>query len=88
MQVVVDIPDSLAADWQREQQDLPRSVLEAIAAEGYRSGRLSRGQVRQMLGLNFYAGEEWFKKKNLPLNHTVEEFEKDLKTLDELFPRG
>ena len=42
-----DIQTALAPDW----HELSRHVREALAAEGYRRGRLSLAQVRRLLGL-------------------------------------
>jgi hypothetical protein len=48
MDVQLQIPDDVARVIQNQQPDLSRAALEALALEGYRSGRLSEGQVRRM----------------------------------------
>jgi Uncharacterised protein family (UPF0175) len=50
MDVQIQIPDDVARVIQNQQPDLSRAALEALALEGYRSERLSEGQVRRMLG--------------------------------------
>ena len=50
MDVQLQIPDDVARVIQNQQPDLSRAALEALALEGYRSERLSEGQVRRMLG--------------------------------------
>jgi hypothetical protein len=45
MDVRLQIPDDVARVIQGQQPDLSRAALEALALEGYRSERLSEGQV-------------------------------------------
>jgi len=49
MQVTIDLPEDIARQLQTTQQSVERSVLEATALEGYRSGKLTQAQVRKML---------------------------------------
>lgn len=49
MQVTIEIPDVIAADLRENWGDLPRRVLEALAAEGFRKGKLTDHQVMEML---------------------------------------
>jgi predicted HTH domain antitoxin len=83
MQVLVDIPDSLAGRL-KGGAELSRKVREALAIEGYLSGTLTRGQVAESLGMSFYEAEEWFVRKGLHRNYGVEDLEEDRKTLDRL----
>ena len=50
MQVILDIPDTLAAQLTAAGKDPARAALEALAIEGYRTLRLTESQVRRMLG--------------------------------------
>ncbi len=50
MQIALTVPDEMAADLGENANAVSRLALEALAVEGYRSGRLSAFQVRQMLG--------------------------------------
>jgi predicted HTH domain antitoxin len=50
MQVTVEIPDDMARRLTRPGQDPSRIALEAMAIEGYRSGALSAGPTRRLLG--------------------------------------
>jgi hypothetical protein len=56
MQVTVQLPDNIARQLSHAPGDIPRRILEAVAVEGYRS-ELSRGQVSELLGLNFWETE-------------------------------
>src|SRR5437867_11820107 len=50
MNVAVEIPDSVSAALQSKWRDVPRRVLEATAAEAYRTRALTAHQVGQLLG--------------------------------------
>ncbi|MFZ4574474.1 MAG: UPF0175 family protein, partial [Phycisphaerales bacterium] len=51
MQLTLNIPDRLVASLREAfGNDLNRAVLENFAAEGYRTGKLSRFQVQTILG--------------------------------------
>jgi hypothetical protein len=50
MTIIVKIPDEFAGQLVAPGQDPCRAVLEAIALEGYRSDRLTEGDIRQLLG--------------------------------------
>lgn len=50
MEIVVRIPDNLAATLPTPNGDLARDVLEGYALEGYKSGKLTAFQVQELLG--------------------------------------
>lgn len=50
MDVTIQIPDDLAARIGAA-GDLPRRVLEVLAVEEYRSGRITKAELRRFLGL-------------------------------------
>ena len=82
MDVQLQIPDDVARVIQNQQPDLSRAALEALALEGYRSERLSEGQVRRMLGFRTRIQVHAFlKAHNVYLNYSIHEFEKDLALL-------
>ena len=63
--------------------EFDRVALEAIACEGYRSGRISAGKVAKLLGLeNRFAAEEWLASRGLHWNYSAVELEADRATLD------
>ena len=59
---------------------IPRRILEAVAIEGYRSEQLSRGQVSEMLGLNFWETEAFLKAHGAYLNYSKEDLEQDARS--------
>lgn len=50
MQLTLEIPDHLAPNLAGQSGDISREVLEGYAVQGYRTGKLSTLQVRQLLG--------------------------------------
>lgn len=62
---------------------LDRAALEALAAEGYRSGKLTSYEVGQILGLeNRWAVEKWLADRKIPRDYTIEDFNADMAALD------
>jgi predicted HTH domain antitoxin len=45
--------------------------------EGYRAEQLSRGQVSELLGLNFWETEAFLKKRGAYLHYSKEDLEQD-----------
>ena len=84
MQVTLDIPDELAAPLTGPGQDPARAALEAWGLEAFRQRRLSEYQLRTLLGLS----SRWdlhalLKERQISL-YTLEDFEQDLATNEEL----
>ncbi|MBC7909123.1 MAG: UPF0175 family protein [Pyrinomonadaceae bacterium] len=83
MQVIIDLPEDVARQLQANEQDVERNVLEAIALENYRSGKLTQAQVRKMLGFQTDLQVDAFlKAHNVYLEYSIEDFEKDRETLE------
>ena len=81
MEVRIQIPDDLAAQIQAQGGDLPRSVLEAYALEGYKAGRLSAYQVQEILGFETPMEVDGFLKSHgVYLDYSVEDLEEDVVT--------
>ena len=83
MQVTLQLPDQIAQDLGAG-GDIPRRILEATALEGYRDGRLSRGQVSEMLGLSFSDTEAFLKRHHALLHYSLADLEADRATLDRI----
>lgn len=60
MDLILTIPDDLAA--RLGAKDLPRQALEALAAEAYRTGRLTQPEMRRLLGMRTHARLDSFLK--------------------------
>lgn len=77
MQVTIEIPDDVAAQLKQPSASISREVLEAFAVEGYRTEKLSRGQVSELLGLNFWETEEFLKQRAAYLHNDLNRADDD-----------
>lgn len=69
--------------------ELSRAALEALVIEGYRSGKLGIGQVREVLGLDSrWDAEAWLGGRGVDWNYSLEDLEEDRATLAKLLPDG
>jgi hypothetical protein len=85
MNLTVQIPDNFAQRLGAGHVDLGRRALEALVAEEYRAGRLTRPDLRQLLG--FETGHEidgFLKAHEIYDGITLEELNRQLETLDRL----
>jgi predicted HTH domain antitoxin len=64
--------------------NLGQTMLESLLIEGYRSGKISVGQIADILGKTSVQADEFLAQRGVPLNYTVEDLQKDLRTLDQL----
>jgi predicted HTH domain antitoxin len=78
MQITVQLPDDLT-----DHENPGREALEALVAEGYRNGLLSKKQARSMLGFQTgYEMDGFLKRRQIDRDaYDVEEYEQDLRTL-------
>lgn len=84
MQVTVEIPEALARSLQAEDADMSRRVLEALAAEEYRSGRLTKPQLRESLGLETsYELDGFLKQHQIWIDSDGEELAEDLQDMEQ-----
>jgi hypothetical protein len=84
MDVTVQIPDDLAIRLSAG-GDLPRRALEALAAEEYRRGRLTKPDLRRLLG--FETGhqiDEFLKEHEVFEECTLEDLEREREGLERL----
>jgi predicted HTH domain antitoxin len=87
MPVTIELPEEIERRLHEEWRDLPRRALEALALEGYRSEALTRGQVGQMLGLDFWQTEAFLRERGAFLQYTSEDLAQDRRTQERLLPR-
>jgi predicted HTH domain antitoxin len=80
MQITINIPDELAAEMASGRADFSRTVLEALALEGYRSEQLSEAAIRRLLGFETRMEVHGFLKEHgVYLHYGAEDLEHDLK---------
>lgn len=84
MQVTVELPDQVARQWGATPDAVARHVLEDAAIEGYRAGRISHRQAGEMLGLDYWQTEVFFKDRGVPISYSPTDLEADQATLDKI----
>jgi len=78
MEVSLNIPDNIATLLQTNGESLSRIALEALAIEGYSSGKLSERNVMDLLGISSQEElYEFFKAHDVRQPYTLEDFEKE-----------
>ncbi len=81
MEIRIQIPDDVAARIQADGDDLSRTMLEAYALEGYKSGQFSAYQVQEILGFETPMEVDGFLKSHgVYLDYSEEDLEEDLAT--------
>jgi hypothetical protein len=84
MEITLHIPDELAQLLGRA-GDIERRALEALALAEYQAGRLTRPELRRLLGFGTrYELDGFLKAHGVNEGMTLEEFERDRETLDRL----
>ena len=76
--VAIELPEDIASRL-GEPSTLSRVALEALAAQGYRSGKLTHSEVQKMLGLASRSETDAFLKQAAAyLDYTEADLEHDL----------
>jgi len=82
MNIAIDLPEEIARQLEQAWRDLPRRSLEAVAAEAYRSGALTRRQIGDLLGLDFWATEAFLKEHLGYLPYDQNDLDEDRAAID------
>jgi hypothetical protein len=81
MNLTVHIPDEIAGSLSAG-GDLSRRVLEGFAIEEYKSERISKAQLRRLLGFETrYELDDFLKAHRVWANVTIEDVRRDLEDL-------
>jgi hypothetical protein len=83
MEVTVRLPDEIVTQL-ADVADMPRQLLEAFAIENYRLERLTRYQVSQLLGLDYWRTEELLAEHKATAPYELADFEVDRASLTRL----
>ena len=82
MNVMVSLPDEFAARFGPE-PERNRHVLEVLAANEYRAGRLTKPELQELLGFRTRVRLDGFLKDHGIIEAmTLEEFERDLQDME------
>lgn len=85
MELTVEIPDDLANRMGASGGDLSRRALEALALEEFKSGRITKPELRRLLGFGTrYRLDGFLKSHDVCEDYTMEDFERDRDALKQL----
>ena len=88
MPLTIDIPkqleEQLEAAWGGQ---LSRAVKEALAVEGYRTDKLSLGQVAALLDLSIDGANGFLKARGVSAKFTVDDLNQDVAAAERLLTR-
>jgi len=77
----VEIPDDLACRLGGSGINLSRRALEAFALEEYKTERISKAELRRLLGLSRYDLDGFLKAHDIWIEYTVEDFHREIDTV-------
>lgn len=85
VRISLDIPDDMVQQLAEKGQDLSRAALEALAIDAYRMNRITGLQLRTLLNIpSRHELDGFLKHHGVPLEYTIEDFDRDRETLDRL----
>ena len=78
MTISLNLPEDVVRHLTAHGEDLTRTALEALALEGYRSGKLTQAQVRRLLGYQTRMEVDGFLKEHgVYLEYTIEDLDRE-----------
>lgn len=78
--VAIELPEEIAGRFGR-QDEFSRVALEALAAEGYRRGKLTHAEVQRLLGFaSRWHTDAFLKQAGAYLDYTESDLKRDLET--------
>ena len=85
MELTVQIPDDLARNMSASGGDLWRRALEALALEEFKSGHITKPELRRLLGFGTrYRLDGFLKAHDVYEDYTMEDLEQELDALKQL----
>ncbi len=85
MNVTVEIPDDLVPQLNAEGGDLSRRALEALGLEEYKSGHITKAELRRLLGFSTrYELDGFLKAHEVWIDYNVEDFRREIQDLKRL----
>jgi hypothetical protein len=85
MELTVQIPDDVARSMSASGGDLSRRALEALALEEFKSGHITKPELRRLLGFGTrYQLDGFLKAHDVYEDYTMEDLEQELEGLRRL----
>ena len=85
MNVAIELPKEIANSLAGPHEDLSRITLEALAAQGYRDGKLSHSEVQHLLGFNSrWETDAFLKQAGAHLDYTEADLDRDIEASQQI----
>jgi len=85
MNLTVEIPDDLVGRLNAAGGDLSRRALEALALEEYKSGHITKAELRRLLGFSTrYELDGFLKVHEVWADYTIEDLRREIQDLQSL----
>ncbi len=85
MNLNLEIPDDLGERLAATGEDLSRRALEGFALAEYKSGRVTKSELRRLLGLaTRYELDGFLKAHDVWMNYTIDDLRQEVATLERL----
>jgi hypothetical protein len=85
MDVTLQIPDDLARRLGASGDDLSRRALEGFALEEYKRGKITKAELRRLLGLETrYELDGFLKEHGVLIDYTIDDLRREVHTLERL----
>lgn len=82
MQIILELPDDIGDKLQLQNTNISRRVLELIAADNYRQGRIGAAEVHRMLNFSSrWETYQFLKQEQAYLPYNEEDLEEDIQTI-------
>jgi predicted HTH domain antitoxin len=85
--ITIELPDAVVKELGGTPSEIARRVVEALVLEGYRTEKLSRGEVRQLLGLSWQETEDFLARHGISYQYTIDDLNEDQQNLDRVLGR-
>lgn len=87
MEIVLEIPDKIAAQLQTNGRNLSQRALEDLAIESYRREEISLGQLAEMLKLSINDANGLLKQYGIVDEYSIEEFQAQSRAMERLLSK-
>lgn len=87
MEIILEIPDKIAAQLQINGRNLSQRALEDLAIESYRREEISLGQLAEMLKLSINDANGLLKQYGIVDEYSVEEFQAQSRAMERLLSK-
>ena len=76
--MILDIPESLEKALGNTPEQRRERALQCMVVDGYKNRKLSRNEVRELLGLSWQATEEFLARNGATYHYGVAELDEDI----------